>query len=362
MQRENSKSSSVIHGGDIIATARNLQCRISDLTDMSGNLTPLGPDPLLLDFLAGHLEEVGFLPETGSKELCSEFASRHSRKVTEVLAGSGTTEFIFSIPQVVVPRRALIIAPTYSDYQASCRLTGITVEFFHLEEKDFFYPDLTRLEEAIRDGDLVFICNPNNPTGRLIPSPALHDLAGRHPEAVFVIDESYIAFCEEHSMLHLPQLDNLFVLSSFSKTYGIPGLRLGFLSGPAGYLRTMQNNGRPWGVNRLAQLAGLYLLRHQSQIQTQLLTFMRKERPVFFKKLGELPWITAIESAAHFFLCRLDGPIDAEQLRLLLLEKRIMIRNCANFTGLDLRYFRVNLRRPAENIRFFSEIQAILTT
>lgn len=349
-----------VHGGDIIATARSLGCGIADLMDMSGNLSPLGPDPLLLEFLGNHLNEIGFLPEAASNELRSVFATRYNRKTADVLAGSGTTEFIFSIPQAVAPERALVIAPTYSDYQKACRMAGVPVEFFHLAEEAAFVADLAGLEAAIRQDDLVFICNPNNPTGQLISSLALHELAGRHPEATFVIDESYIAFCTEHSLLHLPPQGNLFILSSFSKAYGIPGLRLGFLSGSPLHLESIQKKGRPWGVNRLAQLAGLYLLQHEAQIRSQLLSFVENERSSFSRRLAELPGVTPFQSAAHFILCRLDGPVDAEQLRMRLLEKRIMIRNCANFTGLDQRFFRINLRRPEENARFFTEIQTIL--
>lgn len=359
--QQKSLSIPVIHGGDIISTARSLRCQVTDLMDMSGNLTPLGPDRLLLDFLAEHLEEIGFMPEMASEELRICFAALHNRKASEVLAGSGTTEFIFSIPQVVAPRRALIAAPSYADYQAACRMAGIPVEFFFLEAARTFQPDIDKLDEAIRAGDLVFFCNPNNPTGQLVSSTTLHELVRRHPEAEFVIDESYIAFCEEPSMLQLPQLDNLFVLSSFSKAYGIPGLRLGFLSGSSRHLEAMRESGRPWGVNRLAQLAGLYLLQHGPRIRTQLLSFVNKERPAFFLRLGELPGVTPVKSAVHFILSRLDGPVAAEQLRLRLLEKRIMIRNCANFTGLDDRYFRVCLRLPDDNARFFTEIQTILT-
>lgn len=361
MQQSISTTEPTFHGGDIIATARNLRCRITDLLDMSGNLSPLGPDPALLEFLAGHLEEIGFLPESASLELRSAFAARHKRQLSEVLAGSGTTEFIFSLPQAVAPKRALILAPSYSDYLKACRMAGVPTEFLQLTEKASFVPDLAGLEDAIRQDDLVFICNPNNPTGQLIPSAALHELAGRHPEAMFVVDESYIAFCAEQSLLQLPQLDNLFILSSFSKAYGIPGLRLGFLSGATRLLASMQKRGRPWGVNRLAQLAGLYLLRHETESRAQLLGFVAKEGPAFWQRLQQLPGVTPLKSTVHFILCRLEGPVDAAQLRQRLLAKRIMIRNCADFTGLDQRYFRINLRRPTENVRFFTEIQAILT-
>ncbi|MEJ2689904.1 MAG: pyridoxal phosphate-dependent class II aminotransferase, partial [Deltaproteobacteria bacterium] len=114
-----------VHGGDIIATARRMNCPVTDLLDMSGNLSPLGPDPELLDFLSSRLSEIGFLPETASDELRSVFAARHNRKASEVLAGSGTTEFIFSIPPTIAPKRALIIAPTYSDYRKACEMAGI---------------------------------------------------------------------------------------------------------------------------------------------------------------------------------------------------------------------------------------------
>jgi len=350
----------VSHGGDIVVTARQLGCRPADLIDMSSNLTPLGTDPSLLDHLAAQLPEIGYLPDSDSRQLISIFSQLYRRETGQILAGSGTTEFIFAIPAVIRAEKALIVGPTYSDYQTACNWARLPAEFYLPPATDEFRPDLRVLAKKIIGNELVFICNPNNPTGGVLSSSTLHSFIADHPGSFFVIDESYLPFCEEPSLLSMPQLENLFILNSFSKVYGIPGLRLGFLTASESQIKRLATHRRPWGITRLAQLAGEYLLRHGEEIRQSLLTFLKKERPEFIRQLKELPGTEVIDGAAHFILCRLTGKTDAESLRQGLLKKRIMIRNCHNFTGLDGRYFRVSMRQPQENRLFFKEIPSLL--
>jgi len=362
MPHSEDNSKPVRHGGDVIATARRLGKAPAELIDMSGNLNPLGPDAALLEHLHGRLAEIAFLPETDSAGLRKAFAAQCGRAADKVMAGSGTTEFIFAIPASLPVERALIVAPTYGDYLTACRWAGIAVDLYLPAADRGFALQLPEIARQLKGNEIVFLCNPNNPTGKLLSSAALHDLIKGHPRSYFVVDESYLPFCDEPSLLSLPQLDNLFILTSFSKVYCIPGLRLGFLTAAADRIEAIAHLRRPWGVNRLAQIAGEYLLQHGTGIKATLHAFLQKERPLFLQRLRALPHTRVLESDVHFFTCRLSGPVDAPHLHGQLLRKAIMIRDCTNFSGLDGSYFRVSMRDSAQNMIFFSTIQAILSS
>ncbi len=350
------------HGGNIIAIARELGCPVHDLVDMSSNLMPLAMDQGLRAALIAHLDEIAYLPETASDSLRALFAARHGRAAAEVQVGNGTTDFIFAIPAAAGRRQALIVNPTYNDYRLACSWAGVAVRDCQLTAADHFRLDTERLAAALTGDELVFICNPNNPSGGCTPSPTLHALAKAYPTTLFVVDESYLPFTREVSLLDLPPLDNLLILTSFSKIYGIPGLRLGFLTGAPELLARITAHNKPWAVNRLAQVAGEYLVRHGDAHVEKVLCFIEAHRPDFVARLAALPGVEVIDGVCNFILCRLTGAMRADRLRAAMLGgHRIIIRDCANFTGLDHRYFRLSLKEPACNQRCLEALAEFLT-
>lgn len=348
------------HGGDILAMAKRLGCEVTDLTDLSSNLTPLGMPPGLREALVARLGEISFLPESGSETLVHLFAGKYGCSPQQVLAGNGTTEFIYAVPESVRSRRALIIAPTYGDYQMASEWAGLEVDFFNLREEEDFALDFNRLSARLTGGELVFLCNPNNPTGRVVPSRELMDFILAHPASEFLIDESYLPFVDEPSLAGFPLPLNLFLLCSSSKIYGIPGLRLGFLVAGEEKMARFAARRKPWGVNRMAQVAGEYLLTHGDGYVRAVCDFLGKTRPGFVARLAALPGVRVIPGAANFILCRLEGAMTAAQLREAMLKQRIMIRDCSNFAGLDGRYFRVSLQEPERNERCLAALAGIL--
>lgn len=350
-----------VHGGNIVATARALGCRVQELIDMSSNLTPLGMVPGLREVLDQGLEEVAFLPETESETLCQVFARKFALREQEVLAGNGTTEFIFALPHLFAGGRAIIVNPTYADYRLACTWAGVQATDFMLPGEQDFHLDLDRLAEQLRGGELVFICNPNNPTGAVTPTRDLHTFISSHPATFFLVDESYLPFTRHRSLLRYELLPNLFVLFSSSKIYGIPGLRLGFLVAKAASLTAFTRQRKPWGVNRLAQLAGEYLLQHADMYVEEVRRYVESERKRFVESLNKTGGVRVIPGEANFMLCRLAGPLLAPQLAEKLLARKIMIRNCASFAGLDDHFFRVSLKGRDENSLFLGALQDILS-
>ncbi len=338
------------HGGNVLAVARNLGCAPADLIDLSSNLAPFGLAPGVKEELLARLEQIAYLPETGSETLCACLAAKYHRKLEGVLAANGTTEFIFALPAVLRPRVAVIVTPSYGDYHLACDWAGVPVTEFALERAADFVPDLSRLAAMLTGGELVFLCNPNNPTGGLVPSRGLYDLVKSRRKTLFLVDEAYLPFTGEESLLDLAPLDNLLVLASYSKIFCIPGLRLGLLTATPSLLARLRDRRRPWGVNRLAQVAGEYLCRQGDAYVAGIAAYVARERPAVAAQLAGLPGVEVVPGRANFLLCRLaPGKPDAGVLYHRLLQHRIIIRNCANFTGLDDRYFRLCLKDPVTN-------------
>lgn len=348
------------HGGDILSMAKRLGCGVGDLIDLSSNLSPLGMPPGLREALIERLGEIGFLPESGSETLVRLFAGKYGCSPQQVLAGNGTTEFIYAVPGSVQSRRALVVSPTYGDYQTACNWAGLAVDFFILQEMDDFALDFNRLSARLTGGELVFLCNPNNPTGRVVASRELFDFILAHPASEFLVDESYLPFVGEPSLAGFPLPANLFLLCSSSKIYGIPGLRLGFLVANEEKMARFAVRRKPWGVNRMAQVAGEYLLEHGDSYVQAVRDYLAQVRPGFVARLAALPGVRVMPGTANFILCRLDGPMTAAQLREGMLGHRIMIRDCGNFTGLDPHYFRVSLQEAERNERCLAALAGIL--
>jgi histidinol-phosphate/aromatic aminotransferase/cobyric acid decarboxylase-like protein len=353
----------VAHGGDIVATAAKLGCRIAELTDLSSNLNPLGMPAGLRRLLTERLDEISYLPENGSESLRQLFAARHQRAPAEVLVGNGTTEFIFGVPQGLGVKTALIVNPTYGDYRLACDWAGLAVRSFALKPEEDFKLDFNRLALELTGGELVFICNPNNPTAVLTPTAEIHHLAGSHPKSLFLVDESYLPFTRESSLLEFPPLPNLLILSSYSKIYSIPGLRLGFLVASRENMIRLAARRRPWGVNRLAQIAGEFLLAGGEEFRQQVLAFLDEHRPAMATALAELPGVQVFPGSGNFILARLQARITVAELhQLLLYRHRIMIRNCSDFEGLTAAYFRISLKAGASMQLFPEAMRRILGT
>lgn len=341
------------HGGNIYQTAEALGCRPGDILDMSSNINPLGPIAELMDALQGKLGLITRLPEVSAQRICRLFAEQCRLDPLQVLAGNGTTEFIYALPQALGVRRALIVGPTYADYESACRMHGVDYDYLSLEESDSFVFDPGRCDARLDQADTMFICNPNNPTGSLVPGNVLKELCRRHPRCRFIIDESYLPFvpgADSHTMAHLPSA-NIIVLNSMSKIFRIPGIRIGFLAASKENIEPLKRFVRPWSVNSLAQAAADYLMTHPAIVKDFMVRtweYLGAEKDKLFERLGSLA-LTLFPSSTGFVLARLTAPMTAGIVIDHLLKDRILIRNCANFHGLSDAYIRLSLKTPEAN-------------
>ncbi len=340
------------HGGNIFDLAQKLGCAPSDIIDMSSNVNPLGPPPELLNFLMEKISSVAALPEVDAKKAISAFAGRYDIDPNLVLAGNGTTQFIYSLPQALETENALIIGPTYTDYEDACKMHNTSYKCLILKEQTDFKPDMHQTEQGIEKADTVFICNPNNPTGVLIPAEELNMLCRSHPNTSFVIDESYLPFVTDGDSMINSELSNVVVLNSMSKIFRIPGLRIGFIKSSGKIIEKLAGYSLPWSVNSLAQAAVVYLMEQRSETDAFIdntRKFLDAERKRFAGMLENASGIKLFPSTTSFMLAKLSGNHRADDICSALSHEKILIRNCANFKGLSDRFIRISLKTQEIN-------------
>ncbi|MCG8549477.1 MAG: aminotransferase class I/II-fold pyridoxal phosphate-dependent enzyme, partial [Desulfobacterales bacterium] len=213
------------HGGNKQRLANRIGCPLGDITDMSANLNPLGPPERIHAFIRENISLIHALPEPDAAGMVKGFADYQGIDPACVIAGNGTTFFIYTLPLALGAKKALILGPTYADYEDACAAHHVNTHHCLTVPENNFVPDLDQLSAKAGHADLVFICNPNNPTGTLIDKQDLETLVHRHPGTCFVVDESYLPFvpqAEEYSLATQTHLSNLAVLSSMSKIFRIP--------------------------------------------------------------------------------------------------------------------------------------------
>jgi threonine-phosphate decarboxylase len=344
------------HGGNIYQLARQLGCRPSDISDMSANVNPLGPMPELVDHLKACLPAVAALPEVDAGGIVAAFARFHAIDPQTVMAGNGTTELIYLIPRALESTKALVVGPTYADYLDACTMNRVACDHLVCSEQVGFAPDMAAIEQAAASRDLVFLCNPNNPTGSLVDRSQIESLCRALPDTLFVVDESYLPFAAHPADASLIRSDlpNLMVLNSMSKVFRIPGLRIGFVKAPTALLKQLAVFALPWSVNSLAQAAVQWLMTRPDAVTrflSETRTTLEREKRRIEESIHRKTDIHCFPSATAFILMRLPDRLKAPAVWAHMAKNRILIRDCTNFKGLSDAFIRISLKTDAENRR-----------
>jgi threonine-phosphate decarboxylase len=355
------------HGGNIFDLARKLGCDPSAITDMSSNVNPAGALPGIKAYLAERLPVIESLPEADGGTITGLFAKHNGVEPDNVAPGNGSTQLLYAIPRALSTQKALIVGPTYTDYTSACRQQGVTPDTLLCTEEDGFKPDLGRIESLAGQYDTVFICNPNNPTGVMAPHSDLATLFASLPETVFIVDESYLPFAEnpDRQIRSYSALPNVIRLTSMSKIFKIPGLRIGFALAKADVIAKIKKFAMPWSVNSLACEAVAYILNNGDRTDSfiretrEFLAIERAAIEAFFKGSPHIQWFP---SCTSFMLARLKGLHAATAVCTALATRRILIRNCSNFEGLSEKFIRVSLKSHAENRRLHEILSEVLET
>jgi threonine-phosphate decarboxylase len=338
------------HGGDIYG-------HTGVALDFSVNTNPLGMPEGVKRALATHIADWERYPDPRCRALTAALAAHHGVQPDCVLCGNGAADLIFRICAGLKPRRALALAPTFSEYERSVSLFGGETREFPLSERNGFMLTDRILETLSPDVAMVFLCNPNNPTGRLADPALLRRVAARcEDQSIYlVLDECFIDFTDGESMLSLlREYPHLIILRAFTKLYAMAGLRLGYLlCADAALLAEIGRFAQTWSVSIPAQAAGLAALNAVGWAE-QTRRLVREERAFMAQALAELG-LTVLPSDGNFLLVKSGTPLYEP-----LLQRGVLVRDCANFTGLDERYIRIGLKTRDKNTALLHALSEVL--
>ncbi len=322
------------HGGDIYSYPNYI--------DFSANINFLGVPPKVMEAAREALNQVIHYPQPGSGRLCEAIAEMERVKPEQVICGNGAADVIFSLVLAEKPKRALVPAPTFQEYEQALLSVDCQVEAVSYREDEF-------IEQITIDTDMVFFCNPNNPTAVLYERDYLTRLLKKCCETKtrLVVDECFLDFIKEAEAYtmkkFLQQYSQLFIVKAFTKMFAIPGIRLGYgLSSDSKLLEQMRNVTQPWNVSVIAQEAGIAASKeHEFIMRTQ--DALETEKKYLLRELKELS-VEVFGHAANFIFFRGEKGLDTK------LEKhQILIRNCGNFRGLSEGWYRIAVRSREEN-------------
>ncbi len=311
-----------------------------------------------MDGLSNHLKEhvgaITRLPEVDAASLVRKIAHHWAVSPGTVMAGAGTTQFIYTLPRALGVKHALILGPTYSDYEDACRLWQVDVDYYAAHAAHGFVHDPEQIASRAARADMVFVCNPNNPTGVMLPPAMLKSLCRRFPDTYFVVDESYLPFVPEADALSLIRCRyaNLVVLVSMSKVFKIPGLRVGFLKSGKKVAKRLRPHQLPWSVNSFGLAAGSYILNHTEKAEAYIAAtrrYVAAETERFCDRLRSIRGVAVFPGPSGFVLVRLPDAMRSGDVCEAFAADKILIRNCENFRGLSSRFVRFSLKDSAAN-------------
>ncbi len=347
------------HGGNIRQLAARCGCRPGEILDFSANINPLGPPESLRGVISRAVRDLVHYPDPDCTLLVHSLAARHRLDPDEILPGNGTSELLFAAVRALAGTRAVLPVPSYIDYHTACSRAGLNVQPLYLRPDKDFVLQVPELEEMLQPGDLVILGQPNNPTGRLVDREALLALCRRWPGVTFLVDEAFAGFVPGYASLAC-RSDNLVVLCSLTKLYGVPGLRLGYLATRASLCEQIRRQLAPWSVNSLAQAVGIHCLGDPEYLDATRQQVV-EGRAELVRMLEGIRDVRVIPSVTNFLLLQLRGRVKAPKLaERLLLEHRIAVRTCDDYQGLDDRWLRVAVRTSNDNRCLAGAMAAVL--
>lgn len=362
------KGRKLIHGGDIYSIYEKYPKEVDRLVDFSANISPFGIPDAVLEAVKDELAGAVHYPDPKGRRLKDAISSfleqvygvRLPRAC--IVCGNGAADVIYRFALAKKPKTALLCAPTFGEYEEALALSETKLSFYQCPKESLEIG--ADILDAVHPGlDVMFLCNPNNPTGLLADEGILKKIVEKAWEnhVLLVMDECFLDFVEyEEKRSVIPLLSqnkHILVLKSFTKMYGMAGLRLGYgLSGDKALIGAMEKCGQPWAVSTAAESAGVAALKdvqYPKRVR-QCVAFERKFLMDAFLKLG----IHFFDSRANYILIKLPGvPHFYERM----LAEGILVRRCENYRNLDSSYYRVAVNSHEKNERLVAALRKVVT-
>jgi threonine-phosphate decarboxylase len=354
---DESKPAVPVHGGGIFQAAAAAGIGVDEISDFSANINPLGLPPGVAEVIRESLQQLQHYPEIDGRSLQLAAARKLKLEPASILVGNGSTALIYLLARVLRPQKAVLWTPTFTEYRralelASCKVADLAS--WH-EGRNLAASELLEKTLALRP-EMVFICNPGNPTGALWSRPELETvIAGLDSAGITcVLDEAFIDFTGPGNSLadRVTAFNNLLVLRSLTKIYALAGLRCGYLAGSRALVERLAPFQEPWSLNYPALQAAAAALSGDCDFLKQTVSFITRERENLTAAIRKSGLLTPFPATANYLLARLDERVAGPRLRDHLFSRhRIMVRLCGDYAGLGDDYVRFAVRTAGENRR-----------
>lgn len=347
------------HGSDLEKIEEIYGIKKEDIVSFSANVNPLGISPKLRSRLAHHIDAITTYPDREYTSLRECIARYVGTQLENIIVGNGSTELISLFIQIEHPKKAMILGPTYSEYEREIAMGGGTTLYYPLKEEQDFALDVEHFISKLNENmDLLILCNPNNPTSTSIDQSKMRRIldACKEHDIYVMVDETYIEFVDEMNKITAVPLtayyNNIIILRGTSKFFAAPGLRLGYaISGNADLIRAMNQRKNPWTINSLAVIAGELMFDDQEYIQ-ETRNLIISERNRIYDVLSADQRYQPYKPTANFMLVRiLEEGLTSQDLFDQAIRKGMMIRDCSTFPFLNDKYIRFCFMNPQDNDR-----------
>lgn len=349
------------HGANVDNMAKQFGKNENDIIDFSSNVNPHIISDLGKYVLEG-LEKSRSYPDINYTNLRNNISDYIKVDSELIIPGNGATEIIYLLMKSI-KRRLAILNPTFSEYGRGAKLNNLEIIDFHLKEENNFSIDLDEIQKNMDKFDSLFICNPNNPNGKVKDLNELLDLMIEN-DKLLIVDETFMEFVgeeEKYSLINkIKQTPNLFILKAVTKFFGMPGLRLGYgVTSNKQIIKNIYEYKEPWTINSFAENLSNYLFKDKEYINGSK-DYYINERKFMLEELRKISRLKVYDTDTNFVLIKLDDD-EANSLKLELFEKyNILIRDASNFIGLDKSYIRVAIKSHNDNKVLIESLRKIL--
>lgn len=342
------------HGGDLLTAEQLFHRNSNEFLDFSANINPLGPPASVLKLLTERLQTIVHYPDPAQRLLRQKLAEKHAVSHEHILIGNGAAECIALIILGLQPKTAGVIYPCFSEYEELARQYGAKIKSCYGRLANDYKADIQELLHLMDETDLVFIGQPNNPTGVMYTKEELLKIAEqtKKTNTYVMIDEAFIDFLPDANQTTiLPDLaryKHVIIIRSMTKFYAIPGLRLGYAIADPGVILKLKGKQVTWSVNQMALVAGAACLSEMEYAE-KTISLIQEQRVYVKRSIEErLGWFV-FPGQANFLLIRLPNGMTTAELQSRMGQKGILIRSCSMYPGLTNRDFRIAIRSKDEN-------------
>jgi len=348
------------HGGNIYQASQESGIPIDRILDFSASLSPLPLPERAKELLVRADSLVKAYPEPWAESLKKALAEDYEIEERFLLCGSGSISLLYALASVLKVSDIGIIVPTFTEYERAFAAFNSDIKFVYIkaESNKDFKVDLSTIIEVLDKVQCIVICNPNNPTGVVLPPLWIKEILDKasSKDRWVIIDEAFIDYVPEYSVMHfVREYSNLIVLRSLTKFYGIASLRVGFVVAQSKILHEIKKVVPPWSVTQLSIEISKVLLSDK-QFKSRVFQWLKQEKSFMEQGLRRLN-IRYFPSLVNFYLIQTPK---ASALWQRLLQKGILLRRCTDFKGLDYRFLRISLRTREDNKILLQELQNYL--